>query len=79
MIRSTDLGHPMDELFGEFDTLFESSDSSVISPSWIDQYEVRRRPHTESDAEIFRSVSSPSPRPVQQLALAELSRLRLEG
>jgi superfamily II DNA or RNA helicase/predicted house-cleaning noncanonical NTP pyrophosphatase (MazG superfamily) len=79
MIRSTDLGHPMDELFGEFDTLFESSDSSVISPSWIDQYEARRRPHTESDAEIFRSVSSPSPRPVQQLALAELSRLRLEG
>jgi superfamily II DNA or RNA helicase len=76
-IRSTDLGHPMDELFGEFNALFESGHSVVISPSWIDQYEARRRPRTESDAEHSNAVvGPPEPRPVQILALAELARLR---
>jgi superfamily II DNA or RNA helicase/HKD family nuclease len=79
-IRSTDLGHPMDELFGEFDALFESGYSTVISPTWIDQYEARRTPRTESDAEQSSAITTPpEPRPVQLLALAELARLRSDG
>lgn len=78
-IRSTDLGHPMDELFGEFDALFQSTYSTAISPAWIDEYAKRRKPRTESDADRPNSIASPAPRPVQLLALAELARLRLEG
>lgn len=79
-IRATDLGHPMDELFGEFAALFDSEHTAVVSPAWIEAYAARRKVPAPLTA-LAEPVQqrAPEPRPVQLLALRELARLREEG
>ena len=77
-IEDTDRGHPMSELFARFAELFDSPHALVVTPAWIDAYALRRRPRSEADASA-QLPATPSPRPVQLLALRELERLRADG
>lgn len=76
-VMDFDAGHPMAELRSAFDALFEDPHTVALSPGWIDAYAARRSPRP------FTSAAEPAPaiapRPVQELALRELDRLRADG
>jgi superfamily II DNA or RNA helicase len=79
-VLDSDDGDPMSELMQRFAELYSGSDTIPLSFDWIDAYERRRVPKPESIAETATyDVNAPKPRPVQQIALDELKRLREDG
>lgn len=78
-IRSSDYGHPLEELLSEFDGLFESDYTRPVTPAWIDAYAAGRILESGLAREPVVVPNATEPRPVQVLALAELERLRREG
>lgn len=79
-VLDIDAGQPMHELALRFEELFEARESATLSPEWITQYEARRVT-VPAAAEPRTPYGEPpvEPRPVQQLALIELERLRRDG
>ncbi len=87
-VMDVDAGHPMHELTTRFEELFVAPDTAELSPQWIDSYLERRViPQAETALQVrdplsakpWESESPVEPRPVQQLALDELHKLRLDG
>lgn len=72
-VLDVDAGLPMDEIRARFDELFESDDAYGLDAPWIEAYAARRV------EPVVQPGQTLTPRPVQQLALAELERLRADG
>jgi len=72
-----DCGTPMTEIALAFDSLFTDPHSLPLTPDWIERYAQRRRPLPYG---LQRETPTAlEPRPMQQLALRELERLRADG
>ena len=73
-----DSGAPMAAISQAFESLFEDPHSLPLTPDFIAAYAARRQPlpyaRTQSAA-----LPALTPRPMQQLALRELARLRTDG
>lgn len=82
-VLDIDPGYPIAEVRRQFDDFFSHSHSAPLSPEWIASYRERRKPRPFADATSvlhpMESVPAISPRPVQELALRELERLRADG
>jgi superfamily II DNA or RNA helicase/HKD family nuclease len=79
-VIDSEVGQPMLELRKRFSELFESPFAKLLTPAWIDAYEVRRVPQLMGVLEVEPPYGQAiEPRPVQLLALQELDRLRNDG
>ena len=79
-VLDIDAGQPMHELSLRFEELFDAPESVRLSPDWIERYKARRvaRGAVEEPGTPYGQTLI-EPRPVQQLALIELERLRRDG
>ena len=70
-----DAGMPMLELGRRFDEFFDAPRTRPLTDEWIRSYAARRQPRAfvESEASPPYGNLSPTPRPVQSLALARIS------